>query len=219
MTFKGENGLIKNLERDGFATDFFSADQAQLETHLTTLASSLGKVTRGRRREVELLEPVERQHAHPRSLSASFGKGDFPWHMDTAHFTEPVRFVVLACADCSDGAAPTLLTPWRREISSLFIDDDATSALFRVRNGRSSFYTGLIGSRERYLRYDPGCMTAANEAGQRVLARLSEWSPATQYMFEWQPGAVLVIDNWNMLHRRASVEATTTRQLLRCYAS
>lgn len=219
MTFPDENQFAKKLGKDGFATGFFHADPAQLEAHLTSLASSLGKVMRGRRREVDQLKPVERQHARPRSLSVIFGRGDFPWHMDTAHFTEPVRFVVLACADCSDRAAPTLLTPWRREIPSLFRNDDHTSALFRVRNGRSSFYTGLLGSRARYLRYDPGCMTPANEAGARVLVRLSEWSPEVQHMFEWRPGAVLVIDNWNMLHRRAGVDVATTRQLLRCYVA
>lgn len=211
-------GLMETLERDGFAVCSTSANLEDAHTSVIRIATSLGEITPGRTRRVEVLEPVDKRNARRHSLSAIFGTGQFPWHTDTAHLTEPVRFIVLAAIECSRATAPTIMTPWRRGISSLLSEDDIASALFLVNNGRSSFYAGMLPNDARYLRYDPGCMTPVNDAATRVSVQLAEWSPPDQHVFRWEPGVVLVIDNWNMLHRRGSTDSTTHRKLLRCYA-
>ncbi|WP_350030166.1 TauD/TfdA family dioxygenase [Caballeronia sp. GAWG1-1] len=210
--------FVERLEQDGFAVTDFACQGDELAGAVQEIAASLGEVVPGRTAAVELLEPTEMQDAHRHSLSALYGKGDFPWHMDTAHRTEPVRFVVMACAECSEATAPTVIAPWREQISSVLTKTEIASALFLVKNGRSSFYSGMWVRACNYLRYDPGCMAPVNEDAVIVLKKMRQWSPSTQHSVDWKMGRICVFDNWRMLHRRGSVDGSAPRTLLRCYS-
>jgi len=211
--------LLDSLTRQSFAVGHLSREQDTLERQVISIAGTLGRIVKGRKQDIEILEPTPCHEANPRSLSAQFGQADFPWHSDAAHLAEPVRFMVLACLDCGENCASTHFAPWRENIDSIGTTEDVQAALFVVRNGRDSFYASLLDTDERYLRYDAGCMTPVNDAGQRIQDRLTQWSPTQQIELRWQPGVILVANNWNMLHRRGDASKSNQRRLIRCYAT
>jgi hypothetical protein len=106
---------------------------------------------------IDVLEPRSPSNASPRSLSANYGLGHFPFHIDGAHWRIPPRYVLLACAANSDPECATLLWKWRSGIAAadlrLFAD-----ALYRVQDRSRSFYAQAFPGSRAFLRADPGCM-------------------------------------------------------------
>ena len=81
----------------------------------------------------------------------------------------------------------------------------AKSAVFHVKSGASSFYATILDRRERYVRFDPGCMIPQGADAVSAMALFS----AAQLQdgairFDWRVGDVLVMDNQRMLHARVT---------------
>jgi L-asparagine oxygenase len=175
---------------------------------LLEIAGSLGDPTPGRRSGniVQELSPVSINDAHPKSLSAQHGTGEFPFHTDTAQWRTPAHYILFHAKNPGTGNRPTVLLSGDRIVSDRKVLDLATRALFKIVNGRNSFLSTMSeysvnGFR---LRYDEGCMEPVGRDAKELLSFMSGViQSADKTVIDWQPGDVLVVDNWRILHARA----------------
>lgn len=214
---------LKSLQHRGWAripSDVL--DETALAARTLALAQHLGKPVRGRARQiVEALKPRAPETAPPASLSRKYGLDAFPFHVDTAHWTVPARFMVLSCVSPGQEAVPTLLV--NRDDVRLSNDERtiANSAVFLVKNGRNSFYSSILGGGREFIRYDPGCMEPQGQDAAQALTIFTHERVAPHVQeVAWAPGDSLIMDNWRMLHARAAVGKNSAgRLLLRCLVS
>ncbi|KCZ97681.1 conjugal transfer protein TrbG/VirB9/CagX [Hyphomonas polymorpha PS728] len=151
----------------------------------------LGRRVRGRAGALEeVVEPRHIDEAHPRSLSARYGLGALPFHVELSHRTRPCRYILLGCIDPGSPPAPTMLLEWRtlgfsREELNLLEE-----APVLVRAGRRSFYSTILAMGGAFLRYDPGCLEAVDERGQRALRlvedRIASLIVGTSMLCRWR---------------------------------
>lgn len=143
------------------------------------------------------------------SHSDHFGFGQFPWHTDGAIASEPPRWIVLECERLGSATytellapAPDLIKLMRRSVATVTTRSGYRKAL--------PVAVPLPGGRVR-LRWDPRvCMTSDGKLAQSI----SGQPPST--VCEWDPGRVLIFDNWRLLHRRPAV-TDPDRVLIRTY--
>lgn len=170
---------------------------------------------RSQRAGTDVLVPQTGSSAHRRSLSATYGLGSFPFHTDGAHWITPPRVVILACVEDETGR-PTRLVHWKTLSRQAEIEGDVRGAVFRVRNGRYSFYAQALSAERDWFRYDPGCMQPANREAYRVSERLLETGGAVSCIdVHWRPGRVVAFNNHQMLHGRGEAMREGKRQLIR----
>jgi hypothetical protein len=164
--------------------------------------------------------PVDERRAHPRSLSAQFGTAEFPFHIDTAHWVQPCRYVLMGAPESDKSKRPTELL----DFAQLPIAADERRALsegiYLVAAGRKSFYASAYANDRPFVRLDPGCMKPINDQARRSMDLLtSEYFSEMAVKVHWAGGTVLVLDNWRMLHRRAaSANEAGSRCLFRALA-
>lgn len=216
-------GALETLQARGWAlvhSDF--REEAELASRTLRIAESLGTPVRGRATQtVEVLTPKAPEAAHPASLSRKYGLDAFPFHVDTAHWTVPARYMVLSCVSPGEEVVPTLLV----NRDHLHLSDEeqaiAKSAVFLVKNGRNSFYSSILGDARGFVRYDPGCMEPLSQDSAHALRLFSHERVAPHIQkVAWEPGDSLIIDNWQMLHARAAANKNASRRLLlRCLVS
>ena len=196
-----------------------SACESDLREQSLTLAAGLGApvATRAGGSLCDALLPTESSEAKPRSLSQIHAAGEFPLHIDAAHWLTPCRYVLLACVSPGSGSRPTRLMDTRR----LSLNENQLLLLhstpLRVTNGRNSFFSTILSKARPFVRFDPGCMTASTPAGPTALAVLSRLNwPDYIETVHWKAGTVVVIDNWRVLHGRGHADCPDSdRKLLR----
>ncbi len=196
-----------------------SHDENELAANTLELAEQLGTPVQGRVRGlVEPLRPRSSECAPMASLSRTYGLNSFPFHIDTAHWTVPARYLILSCADPGEFAARTLLVC--KDVVPISVEERTIlkSALFFVRNGRKSFYSTILGLNRDFIRFDPGCMEPLS---LEAVQALELFSPRRIRQFaqliDWESGDSLVIDNWRTLHAREAVDGQSSKRLLlRC---
>ena len=163
---------------------------------------------------IDVLEPRSPSNAAPRSLSANYGLGDFPFHIDGAHWRVPPRYLLLTCAASSDPTCSTLLWKWRSGIAEaglrLFED-----ALYRVRDSSRSFYAHAFPGNRSFLRADPGCMVPMNTSATICTGIVAKLAGTACTEILWKPGDLVVVDNWTTLHARRRAKGDGTRRLCR----
>ncbi|WP_020590591.1 TauD/TfdA family dioxygenase [Kiloniella laminariae] len=107
-----------------------------------------------------------------------------------------------------------MLVDWRRLRFSQKELDFLESAPVLVRAGQRSFYSTILSSDRMFFRFDPGCLEAVTERGRAALTlveqRLEDSVPEVHY---WSKGDILIIDNWTIMHGRASVNQGSGRRL------
>jgi len=208
--------LLQGLSGQGWASVQLEAgDSASLGRQLLDLASILGtpQPTRGKAL-VDRLIPQKRDQAPPKSLSASAGLAEQPWHVDLAHCQVPAHYIALACEHEGSSPVPTELAHWKNLLD--IADYEAGHAEpFLVRNGRGSFYATMLAREQKFLRYDPGCMQPMTQAAKALMRKLCGKGIDPIVRIDWQPGLAVIIDNWRMLHRRLDAHRAQDRVLLR----
>src|ERR1017187_3282214 len=194
-----------------------SPTQSDWREQLLTLVSGLGTpaATRSGGGLCDTLQPMEAEAAKPQSLSKVHAVGEFPLHIDTAHWLTPCRYVMLACVSPGSASRPTLLLdarllPLNEHQSSLL-----HSTPLRVTNGRNSFFSSILSKARPFVRFDPGCMTATTTDGPKAPPDLARhnWSDYIEPV-HWKPGTVLVMDNWRMLHGRGHADCPDSDRIL-----
>jgi alpha-ketoglutarate-dependent taurine dioxygenase len=210
--------LLSAVAAEGWVCVPGFCEPGQAEERLGALASSFGRVAPARassRSKLETLRPLRRELAHPRSLSAKHGNDAFPFHTDAAHWPVPSRLALLLCQETGPNAAVTELVPVRRLMFTPEERRRLTGAVFLVQNGRGSFFSTAVGCNWTFLRFDEGCMrpvdSAAEAAADLITQRLRE---VEHTAITWRPGTLLVIDNWCVLHARASAHKPADERVL-----
>lgn len=144
------------------------------------------------------------------TLTDRFGRGAFPWHSDGAIARKPPRFIVLQ--NLTQSRVPTEIA-----VVPADVRDELGGVVLRAqdRRGRSRLLSAL----ERHaghdlLRWD--ARTCSVAAGPRkVEAAIA--SLAVNAQIDWMSPATVVIDNWQVLHRRPAVPCSDVRGLRRWY--
>lgn len=206
-------GLIETAQKTGWAAG--DGDVGQIQSEAMSLKLSPVPIRQGAD-AVTTLRPMTAATARPNSLSARYGNGTQPLHTDGAHLVEPPDLVVLVCESAS--ATPTLL--WRRprrsakgRVFRMPIPDHLAHGVFLVSNGKDSFFTTAY-AQDRF-RYDPGCMEPC-DARARATVRYFGEALKSAVEHSWNaPGTVLVVDNRQALHARASAVDDPNRELQR----
>jgi alpha-ketoglutarate-dependent taurine dioxygenase len=213
---------IDRIELEGRGWTLFTLTShpgSDLPRQLLALAIDLGTpaATRSVPSLCDTLSPTLSEAAKPRSLSKVHAVGEFPLHIDTAHWLTPCRYVMLACVSPGSASRPTLLMDARRLPLSEHQSSVLHSTPLRVTNGRNSFFSTILSKARPFVRFDPGCMTATTPDGANALAILERqnWPDYIENV-QWKPGTVLVMDNWRMLHGRGHGDCSDSdRKLLR----
>lgn len=163
------------------------------------------------------LRPVDNAQAPPRSLSARYGTGSQPLHVDGAHLERPPDLIVLSAAEPSTTSTVTWspFTPtaegWspRKDMPV----DAFEHGLFLVSPGRGSFLSSAL-PEPSVLRFDPGCMAPGDERARIVVEYLRQ-AVVQAEVHEWSaPGQLLVINNHRMVHARGAVPSTGFERLI-----
>ena len=189
---------FKELETYGFIK--FTSIESARET-INYLGKNLG---------TSLLEPKSAEDSNPWSHSGVNGYGAFPWHTDGAISLNPPRWMMLECLVAETSTSTELLLP----------DENALSLLRKVvlkmtdQIGRSRFLPAAVplGKGRFRLRWDP----RVGVPGDPGIIDSIESRGASNTM-DWQEEAVLVVDNYRILHRRPAVRHDAKRILRRTY--
>ena len=194
-----------------------------LAEELRGIAAQLGKPVPARRGQdvVSMLRPTQENAARPHSLSANHSTGAFPYHIDTAHWAVPCRYLILGCVDPGSGnRRTTLVDSVAMRLSRQQLALLASSPL-RIVNGRHSFFSTVVRPGRPYVRYDMGCMRAVTEDGKRAIAVFRECLQSMRASeVYWRSGDILIVDNWRVLHGRSDANsADLNRMLMRIYVS
>lgn len=211
------SAFFAGLRDTGWMVASVDGDESLVADALGNLCDELGTVIYGRGgADIESISPTPREFAHQRSLSAVHGLGALPLHVELSHRIRPCRYVALACLNTGTASVPTALLD-RHTIA--FSADERTmlrNAVLLVRSGRRSFYSSILPPDDLWLRFDAGCMEAFDARGRAAMEmiedRLARSSPTLHH---WRAGEILVIDNWRVLHGRASAEKAAGRRLSR----
>lgn len=196
---------FKTLRNQGWLR--ISSHDVMSHSELLALARLLGEPTPGRKSGVVIqgLSPVKVDDAHPRSLSAQHGIGEFPFHTDTAHWQLPAHYILFHARDPGSGHRPTMLLSGACIARDSQLSDLAKRVLFKIVNGRHSFLSTMSepsvdGFR---FRYDEGCMQPVGSDAKELMFEMSSLvNSAEKVVIDWQLGDVLFVDNWKMLHAR-----------------
>lgn len=206
---KGSNLL--QLAKDGV----LQRDNHDVASALELL-NSIGAVDSDR---ISILNPKSVEQSDPWSLSGVYGRESFPWHTDGAISRLPPRFVALLALACDADSASTEL---------LDVVNDLPDGLHRdirtwVHRGADRFgrvYTYRATethSGERLYRWDERIFAPGSDRAREVSRLLSEVTPSRTVT--WQPGRLVIFNNWRFLHRRSAVRMNEKRSIWRAYVS
>ena len=185
---------------------------------LVTVAARFGKPVPSRLDSalVDILTPTPSTAAPRRSLSAIYGTGAFPYHVDGAYFPDSPHFVLLRAEAAEGYRRPTLLIDTR----TLFSTAERSVLIHGVWRvaARRSFLTSVMspeGSAAFKFRFDRDCMTPLTRsaicADELIVRRVSDAIPTA---VDWTPGKTIVIDNWRILHGRGPGSAEPEHRIL-----
>lgn len=189
--------------------------------HMLNIANSLGRaITPPNRPTLHRLKARATSDAVRNSYSGRFGYGQFPFHTDMANWTTPPRYVLLR-QNAGDSSIPTLLLDSQRVLSCV-PSKQLERGIWTARARHRSFVCNLLSARKNFslFRWDPYTLVPRSEEAQNVTRLLFEEiqkqkeSYLTSITFDSE--AILVIDNWRMLHARPAIPVQAqTRELER----
>ncbi len=208
--------VTSKLFSEGWAhMDLLGVTAASIERTALKIAHDLGQPTASRRHGqlIDHLMATSQSEAMKSSLSAQYGLSAFPWHTDGAHWSTPPRYLVFGCLEADEQAANT--TFCEGEGFSSLNTMEAFSSIFRITNGKNSFFSSARDLEHKYYRFDPGCMLPTDPAGISIVSDMSTALPPIKIDVKWTAGRILLLDNWRMLHRRTSAINGVTRKLFR----
>lgn len=197
--------IYHELSIHGWTVVPFNGDQGQF----LSFANSFGDPIPSRRTGtlVDILVPSLPQDARPRSMSAIFGEGAFPYHTDAAYLRIPPKYVLLRVVSGQECTRDTLLLDTKIIFLSALEQKIIRNEVWLVNGGRGRFYSPIINNDliegVSIVRYDLNCMRPvtrkAYEIGRSFWGALHN---VPNIPFSWRGGFILLIDNWRMLHAR-----------------
>jgi alpha-ketoglutarate-dependent taurine dioxygenase len=166
------------------------------------------------------LRPYDKHLAPSGSMSATIGTDAQPMRTDGAFHHLPPRYIALQCIEPGEAYCQTHV--WAVDTQKLLRESRATVTRPRwVSPGGVSrtFYSPIleIQSGKIRIRFDPLCMRplrGTTDDLHEVRKTLEDCSQ--QFEVGWEPGDLLIIDNWRCLHGRGlGADQARSRRLRR----
>jgi hypothetical protein len=180
--------------------------QIDTDSDLLDLAYSLGHPVSSRLNGtlIDNLIPLNKQDAHPQSLSANFGANEFPFHTDGAYFPMPPKFIILRYINGYENPTPTTVC----NLTNISNADKALlqHSIWKVRSIKS-FYSTILAQDGSFFRFDNCVMQALNKANDNSTIFSSIVADLPKETINWRINKTVVIDNWRYLHNRPMVKA------------
>lgn len=219
--------IVHQVRQDGFAT--WRCVAPELSTF--ELAAELGEIIKMSELvpastipNVQSLIPRKRAEGRKNQYSGIYGLTRFPLHTDLAHWAVPPHYILLRCIVGSTDVFTNLLD-WSYIINASE-ESLLRKAIFttrKARDGHSALFRALSQDGPRKIfRWDPLFLKPLNEQARAVasLMRNLDGTEKVANILLEQPGDILLIDNWRMLHARTEVMAQSiTRHIQRAYLS
>jgi hypothetical protein len=185
---------------------------------LLEIAEQLGRPVVGPTGEpVKKLVPMDAVDAKALTLSATYGKGRFPLHTDTAFWPTPCRYLIFRVA--GDFRRETTLLSFSRMFMALGGEfyDLAGRSIWITKGPAQSRYCSMtfrVG-KDQHWRYDRQCMTPANRAASQVEEIMASAAYFAQIeSVSWHEGLVLIVSNWKAMHGRGPMPAAEGSRVL-----
>lgn len=170
--------------------------------------------------DIQILTPKNKGEGIRDSFGYNYGAKDYPYHIDTAFWSIPARYLILKSEYKS-----TCNTYYLRfeDIFSFFTEQelkeiDHASCLIKTFNVRR--FTSLKFKVNDIIgfRYDPNTISGYNKEAKKCLMRIDEIiSLISPQKVEWTGKNFIILDNWKGLHARGSVLNDENRVLKRIY--
>jgi alpha-ketoglutarate-dependent taurine dioxygenase len=188
------------------------------QSELLELARTVGRPVRSPTGElVKELTPIPQAQARRGTLSDAYATGSFPLHTDTAFWALPSRYLVfrargdvrrhttiLAFADIFHEGPPGLRALAERSV-------------WLVRTPSEIFYCSMkfVSKVGMGWRYDPHCMSPANDAAIKVREQLDPLLACSRIQcIQWTNDLAIILCNWEILHGRGPSPPAETRRIL-----
>lgn len=191
------------------------------EQDIVDLASSLGQLRlhpNGER--VYKLTPSNGEQSLDGTFSRLYGYSAFPIHTDTAFWSLPARYVIMAMKATSQCGTSFLNLATQREDFKKEIYGLAKKSVFILKNFEGARYVSAYfkcGEKEG-IRFDPNCMSPKNKEAGLFRDKIIELATRDIDVVKWTGDKALIIDNWSVLHgREAVLYEEECRTLLRIY--
>lgn len=176
------------------------------DKELIELAYSLGRPISSRVNStiIDHLVPTESSDAHPQSLSANFGIGNFPFHTDGAYFKIPPRFIIMRYLNGITNPTPTVVC----DLNQISTDDKGflKYCIWKVKSRNNDFLSTILSDEENYYRYDRCIMTPvlSKKQNESYFESVIDELPKTE--INWTINKVVIINNWTTLHTRPKIK-------------
>ena len=154
-----------------------------------------------------MLRPAPHENATQRLMSAVYGTGVVPFHIDSANSRVPphLTFVCLATGNASKWPTPlhdSVALPLRADEQVQLHQD-----VWYVDGGRERFLTSILSrpgfSQNGIVRFDPSCMKPGHPKFKRSADLLERaCRGVSPIRVDWEAGVRIILDNWRVLHAR-----------------
>lgn len=205
---------IKQMRRDGYVT--FETDIIEKTT--LEVANSIGiPATWTNLSKVQSLRPRLRTTVEKSSYSGLYGLDAFPMHTDMAHWWHPPRYILLRCIHAENNVSTHVL---KADVIFSTEYPAIRRAAFRPRRPVEGKFFIIHLQEKNFVRWDDVFLEPLGGTSLRIKNkirdRISEATP--QKIFLDKPGKCILIDNWNALHGRSSVnDLQSNRHVERTY--
>ena len=209
--------LYISLKEKGWA----EFNSGSTDSELVSIASDIGNILNHPNGQmVFTLKPKLENDAIKGTFSGRHGLNNFPLHTDTAFYKKPVRYILMHSINPSNCDTTLLLKNSFWDLMTKSEKINAERAIYLVKTNREKFYTSFIfrENNEEGFKYDPSCMSPVNKYAKefdQVFNKILLEIPLIN--IKWSGNKTIIIDNWNTLHGRKSVQNDIKRELKRIY--
>lgn len=170
--------------------------------------------------DIQILTPKKQGEGIRDSFGYNYGLKDYPYHIDTAFWPIPARYLILKSEYKSDCNTYYLRF---EDIFSYFTKEEIkqinhASCLIKTFNVRR--FTSLKFKVNHIVgfRYDPNTISGYNNEAKICLTRIEEIIKLiSPQKIEWTGKNFIILDNWKGVHARSSVLDHENRILKRIY--
>lgn len=201
--------LVTQLENEGYAEL-----EVQSVAELIVSTNFLGPLI-SEKHEIETLEPRLKENVTSRSFSYHYGVGSFPLHTDTSFWILPARYIFFYSREKFDTSTTILSSIDTLTIFQDFYKENPIFASKKINGG--VYETPWFGPDNKYVKFDPCYMHAANSAANALAKALQERAHERIREITWSGNKALIVDNWRTLHGRSELKNVEARVLTRFY--
>ena len=215
--------ISDQLRSEGFA--FLKAYKLLLSTNDMFQTIGTIEAVEGLK-SIHTLTPTPIHEAPPNTYSGNFGTSEFPLHTDLAHWSMPPRYLGLRCI-VGTSAVPTRVYDGNGLILHFGLSELRMLLVHprRPMMGEKQLLPILQrcdAGMDMRLRWDGIYLRPAMASATNLFSEIKSFVTAAkpQDVVLSEPGDVLIIDNWRILHGRAPTPPeSSSRRIERAYLS